>query len=116
LGMLRWDEIESIQVFRRSSPCLGIIPRDVDALMQRYKPLQRWQMKSAAERLKQGKWRDRFYSPFCIPQRYMYITADELIEHIRSFQLRYYPTGPLAGDDPNTDPAAWPPAPGGRRG
>ena len=116
IGLLPWSEIESIQKFKFNSWQVGIVPRDIDSLLQQLAPRQQKVMVSLIRFADRLKARGRFISPINIPELYMHITADQLIDHIRAFQLRYHPTGPLAGDEPNADVTAWPPAPGVRIG
>ena len=85
-------------------------------MLRSLKPFQRWLLRSQSRITGDLNGLSRTSRAVKVSQNYMDITAGQLIEHIRAFQLRYYPTGPLAGDDPNADAAAWPPKPGARTG
>ena len=109
IDLLRWDEIEEIRAYGRFNRAVGIIPKDIDSASRRMRPFLRLLFRLNVMQMNLSKRRGHFDAPIIIPQMFMPITADELIDHIRDFQLRYDPACPFAGDDPSADPAAWPP-------
>ena len=76
VGRLRWDEVDHISVYTISRQrMLGIVPRDLDALLGRLHPVKRW---LAQANLRLG------YAPVNVPQVVLGMELGELAELLRT--------------------------------
>lgn len=97
VGLLRWDEIEEIRAYTFLYRYVGITPRDMGAVCRRLGAGKAWMVWLNDWSIRLFYRPLRIYmAPINIPQEYLPITADELMEHICAYQAAYAPASAVA--------------------
>jgi len=111
IGQLKWDEISSIRAYTLIYKCVGITLFDMKALCRRQGLRKTWLLQANAWC---GPFNELFgirSAPINIPQEYIPISADELVERIDKY--RHENGIDLFGSFqmPNENANTWPPKP-----
>ena len=112
IEMLPWDEIATIQPHAKRGNQIGIVPKDMSSINSRLPHSQRRMDRLSKHLVNNAKREGEFWAPIYIPEKYMFISTDDLMAHIRDFQPQGDSTEALINRNiPPHDSAVWPPPP-----
>ena len=89
LVLIYWDEIEEVRNYNLIYRYVGIVPKNLNALIQRLGMRRAWLLRFNAACIALYKPFGLFVAPINIPQVHLSISADELLSHIQHYQRVY---------------------------
>lgn len=107
IGLIRWDEIAEIRPYKLFYRFIGIVPRDSALLAKRLPASSALLLRLNVWCIPLYKLFGRFVAPINIPEQYLPISGDEMLQRIRAYQTAY--SRPVSYDAPQE--GVWPPPP-----